>query len=55
MTAGNGGNNDACQPTPLSELDKALRGIVGTDKAEVNAEAQKEERRKAEGEKPNPG
>lgn len=54
MTAGKGGNNDAGQPAPLSELDKALKGIVGTDKAEVDAEAKKEQRRKAKskGKKP---
>lgn len=35
------------EPAPLSELDKALKGIVGTDKAEVDAEAKKAQRRKA--------
>ncbi len=35
------------EPAPLSELDKALKGIVGTDKAEVDAEERKEQRRKA--------
>ena len=47
MSDGKSGNNDAHQPDPLSELDKALKGIVGTDKAEVAAEAKKEPRRKA--------
>lgn len=41
-------------PLPLPELDKALKGIVGTDKAEVDAEAKKEQRRKAKGKKANP-
>lgn len=40
------------EPAPLNELDKALKGIVGTDKAEVDAEAKKEQRRKAKGKKP---
>ncbi len=42
------------EPAPLSELDKAMKGIVGTDKTEVDAEAQKEQRRKAKskGKKP---
>ena len=52
MTAGKSGNNDAHQPAPLSELDKALKGIVGTDKAEVDAEAKKEQRRKAKAKRP---
>lgn len=47
MTAGKSGKNDVHQPAPLSELDKALKGIVGTNKAEVDAEAEKEQRRKA--------
>lgn len=46
MTAGKSGNDDARQPTPLSELDKALKGIIGTPKAEVDAEERKERRRK---------
>lgn len=56
MTAGKIGNNDAHQPAPLSELDKALKGIVGTEKAEVDADAEKEQRRKArsKGKKPKP-
>lgn len=42
------------EPAPLSELDKALKGIVRTDKAEVDAEERKEQRRKAnsKGKKP---
>ena len=41
-------------PLPLSELDKALKGITGTDKAEVDREERKEQRRKAnsKGKKP---
>ena len=37
------------EAAPLTELDKALKGIVGTDKAEVDAEAKKEQRRKGKG------
>lgn len=44
--------NDQESARPLEYLDKALKGIVGTDKAEVDAEAQKEQRRKAKGRKP---
>ena len=56
MTVGKSGNDDAHQPAPLSELDKALKSIVGTDKAEVDAEAKKEQRRKdkSKGKKPKP-
>ena len=46
-------NNNTHQPAPLSELDKALKGIVGTDKTEVDDEAQKEQRRKVKAKKPN--
>ncbi len=35
------------QPLPLTELEKALKGIAGTGKAEVDAEERKEQRRKA--------
>ncbi len=39
--------SDQAEPEvlPLSALDEALTGIVGTDKAEVDAEAKKEQRR----------
>ncbi len=44
-----GSTRDQAEPEalPLSELDKAMKGIVGTDKAEVDAEAKREQRRKA--------
>ena len=44
------------QPLPLTELEKALKGIAGTDKAEVDAEERKEQRRKAKskGKRPKP-
>lgn len=44
------------EPAALSEPDKALKGILGTDKAEVDAEERKEQRRKAnsKGKKPKP-
>lgn len=40
------------EPAPLSEHEKAMRGIVGTPKSEVDAEARKEQRRKAKGKNP---
>ena len=39
-------------PLPLTKLDRAMKGIVGTDKAEVDAEAKKEQRRKAKSKNP---
>lgn len=33
-------------PAPLSEHEKAMRGIVGTPKAEVDAEERKQRRRR---------
>ena len=54
MTAGKGGNGntDASQPAPLSELDKAMKGIIGTPKAEVDAEERKGQRRKSKAKRP---
>lgn len=34
-------------PLPLRDLDTAMQGLAGTPKEEVDAEAKKEQRRKA--------
>ena len=40
------------KPRPIEDLDAALKGILGTPKAEVDAESKKEQRRKAKVRKP---